>query len=221
MSYHARIGKPWLIVTGMTGACGNRKRTASVGGMRSAGTTSDQPWPSSPRPCSQMTAASGFDAVSISTAGSNDSDMVNVDFACGRRILADRKSRVRLDFRPDIERIDRRCAESRVVPCFPGASHMRTTGGRNAGAVWLPMVMHRFRPHIESDGSARDATRQEGYDARRDRGHEPRFPHGAAPYPALKPAHPKTKFLEHLSMAIAVPALRDVDLDSKYTLESG
>ena len=28
MSYHARIGKPLLIVTGRTGACGNTKRIA-------------------------------------------------------------------------------------------------------------------------------------------------------------------------------------------------
>src|SRR5438105_15337321 len=45
------------------------KRTASVVGMFNAGTISDQPRPSSPRPCSQMTVAFGFAAVSISMAG--------------------------------------------------------------------------------------------------------------------------------------------------------
>jgi hypothetical protein len=48
-SYHARMRKPWLIVTGITGACGNRKRTRSFARSCSAGTTSDQPRPSSPR----------------------------------------------------------------------------------------------------------------------------------------------------------------------------
>ena len=45
MSYHARIAMPLLIVTGITGACGNRKRIGSAGGSPSCGTTADQPWP--------------------------------------------------------------------------------------------------------------------------------------------------------------------------------
>ena len=65
MSYHARITMPLLIVTGITGACGNRKRTALARGSPSAPTTCDQPLPSSPSPCSQITVASGFGPVSI------------------------------------------------------------------------------------------------------------------------------------------------------------
>jgi hypothetical protein len=37
-SYQAGITKPWLIVTGIVGACGNRKRTASDFGSASSGT---------------------------------------------------------------------------------------------------------------------------------------------------------------------------------------
>ena len=76
-SYHARIAMPLLIVTGMTGACGKMKRTAFPRGKPSASTTCDQPLPSSPKPCIQMTDASGFGAVSISIAG-NSSEVIKV-----------------------------------------------------------------------------------------------------------------------------------------------
>ena len=55
----------------MTGACGNRKRVDSDFGNPSCGTTADQPWPSSPKPCNQITDAVGLAPVSISIAGSS------------------------------------------------------------------------------------------------------------------------------------------------------
>src|SRR6185437_5391967 len=71
MSYHARIRMPLLIVTAITGACGKMNRTGSSFGNPSDGTTCDQPLPSSPRPCIQMTEAFGCGPVSISIASSN------------------------------------------------------------------------------------------------------------------------------------------------------
>src|SRR5207248_1081034 len=70
-----RIRMPLLIVTAIIGACGKMKRTARRAGSARDGTTSDQPRPSSPSPCIQTTAASGFGAVSISIAGSSGSVM--------------------------------------------------------------------------------------------------------------------------------------------------
>ena len=55
---------PLLIVTGRTGAWGKTKRTALD--RRSSGTIGSKSWPSAPKPCSQMTAACGFDPLSIS-----------------------------------------------------------------------------------------------------------------------------------------------------------
>src|SRR5262245_54598264 len=66
MSYHARMRMPLLIVTARTGACGKTKRTGL--GRRNSGTIGSKSWPSAPRPCSQMTEATGFGPVSISTA---------------------------------------------------------------------------------------------------------------------------------------------------------
>src|SRR5512142_995298 len=72
MSYHARIGKPLLIVTGRTGACGNTKRTDSVSGSRISSTIGTKSLPSAPRPCSHTTDASGRAPVSSSTPGKGD-----------------------------------------------------------------------------------------------------------------------------------------------------
>ena len=55
MSYHARMTKPLLIVTGRGCACGNTKRTAQRRGSRSSVTIGTKSKPSAPSPCSQMT----------------------------------------------------------------------------------------------------------------------------------------------------------------------
>ena len=69
MSYHARIGKPLLIVTGRTGACGNTKRSESDFGSRISSTIGTKSLPSAPRPCSQITDAFGCAPVSSSMQG--------------------------------------------------------------------------------------------------------------------------------------------------------
>src|SRR5688572_17846212 len=66
MSYQARMRMPLLMVTGRIGAWGKTKRTGLLN--RSSGTTGSKSWPSAPRPCSQITAATGGEPVSISTA---------------------------------------------------------------------------------------------------------------------------------------------------------
>ena len=62
MSYQARMRMPWLMVTGRIGACGKTKRTGFF--SLSSGTIGSKSWPSAPRPCSQMIAASGLAPVS-------------------------------------------------------------------------------------------------------------------------------------------------------------
>src|SRR6266404_5943992 len=68
MSYHARITKPPVMVTGRIGACGNTKRIPSRGSFICF-ITGTKSLPSAPRPCSQITAWLGFGLVSISIAG--------------------------------------------------------------------------------------------------------------------------------------------------------
>jgi hypothetical protein len=59
---------PLLIVTGRTGAWGNIKRIADPGGKASAGTIGSKSCPSAPKPCSQITVASGESPTSDSIA---------------------------------------------------------------------------------------------------------------------------------------------------------
>src|ERR1700680_725892 len=65
-SYQARMDMPPLMVTGRTGAWGKTKRHARSPRRTISGTMGSKSCPSAPRPCSQMTAASGFAAVSTS-----------------------------------------------------------------------------------------------------------------------------------------------------------
>ena len=64
--YEVVTGMPMLMVTGRLGACGNTNRIRSAAGSPSSGTTGSKSWPSAPRPCNQITAASGDPAVSTS-----------------------------------------------------------------------------------------------------------------------------------------------------------
>src|SRR5712692_512322 len=59
MSYHARITKPLLMVTGRIGACGKTNRRARPSGSGSSRTIGTKSQPSAPRPCSQMTLPAG------------------------------------------------------------------------------------------------------------------------------------------------------------------
>src|ERR1700729_411638 len=70
MSYQARMRMPPLMVTGRTGALGNTKRHARSRGRTISGTMGSKSCPSAPRPCSQITAALGFAAVSTSMVSS-------------------------------------------------------------------------------------------------------------------------------------------------------
>src|SRR3954468_10537589 len=58
------------MVTAIVGACGNTNRMAGAASSLSSGTIGAKSLPSAPRPCSQMTAADGFGAVSISIVSS-------------------------------------------------------------------------------------------------------------------------------------------------------
>src|ERR1700719_151921 len=70
MSYQARIRIPPFRGTGRTGAFGKTNRQARAPPDTSSGTMGSKSCPSAPNPCSQITAAFGFGAVSTSIVSS-------------------------------------------------------------------------------------------------------------------------------------------------------